>query len=145
MFRLKRMSGLREVQADIKRNCDWSHSASFLNAVEAIGHGISCLEQIGQLQGGFGGTEQFSRSEVGKAVNITRHMCLISVAGVHGKICQALLGAHLARGLEKTLETQHRLKHLWTVANGGRKPPMKLTFADPNRVTQLSDTAFGMA
>jgi len=87
--------------------------------MEATGHGISCLEQIGHLQGRFGGTEQFRWPEVGKAVNITSHMRLIGIAGVHGEISQALLWTHLARDLEKTLETQHGLKHLWTVANRG--------------------------
>jgi hypothetical protein len=71
------MSGSREVQAHTKQNCDWSYGATVLHAMEATGYGISCLEQIGHLQGRFGGTEQFRWPEVGKAVNITSHMRLI--------------------------------------------------------------------
>jgi hypothetical protein len=103
------------------------------------------LEQIGHLQGRFDGTEQHSWPDVGETMDVTSHMRLIGVAGTHGEIRQALLGARLARSLEKTLETQHRLKHLWTVANGSRKSPMKLTFAYPDPVAQLLDTAMRMA
>src|ERR1700674_1654512 len=113
--------------------------------MEPIGHGISCLEQIGHLQSRLGGTEQLSWPDAGETVNITSHMRLIGIAGIHGEICQALLGSGLSRRLEKTVETQHGLKHLWTAANGSRKSPVKLTFAYPDPVAQLPDMAVGRA
>ena len=77
------------------------------------------LEQIGHLKSRFGGTEQHGWPEVGETLDIASHMGLIGVAGTRGEMRYALLAAHLARGLEKALETQHGLKHLWAVANGG--------------------------
>ena len=84
-------------------------------------------------------------AETGEALDIASHMRLIGVADTHGEICQALRRARLARSLEKTLKTQHGLKHLWTVASGSRKPPMKLSFADPDPLAQLPDAAVRMA
>jgi hypothetical protein len=71
-------------------------------------------------------------------------MRLIGVAGARGEICEALLRASLSRDLEKTLKTQHGLKHLWTIPDGGRKSPVKLTFTDSDPPAQLRDTALRM-
>ena len=62
------------------------------------------LEQIGHLQGRFGGTQQLSWPEVSETLDVTSRMRLISLTGTRGEICQALLRARLARSLEKTLE-----------------------------------------
>jgi hypothetical protein len=57
-FIQKRTSGLRRVQADTNRSDDWSRTATILHAMKSVGHGISCVEQIGQLQRRFGGMGQ---------------------------------------------------------------------------------------
>src|SRR6516162_7166285 len=46
---------------------------------------------------------------------------------------------------QSVLRFQRLLKHLWTIANGSRKSPMKLTFAHPDPVAQLPDSAVRMA
>src|SRR5260370_22477640 len=97
------------------------------------------LERIGHLQRRFGGTEQHGWLDVGETTDVSRHMCLVGVAGTRGEIRQALLHACLSRSLEKTLKTQHRLKHFWTVANGSQKSAVELTFADPNPTAQALD------
>jgi hypothetical protein len=105
----------------------------------------SRLEQIGHLQGRFGGTEQHGWLDIGETTDVSRHMCLVGVAGTRGEIRQALLHAGLSRSLEKTLKTQHGLKHFWTVANGSRKSAVEMTFADPNPTAQALDTTAWMA
>ena len=86
--------------------------------MQAIGHDSSCLEQIGHLQCRLGGTEQRSGPQLGESLYLARHVRLIGVAGIPRKIRQAVLSVHLARGLQKTLETQHGLERLWAVADG---------------------------
>jgi len=44
---------------------------------------------------------------------------------------------YVARPNAKIAETKHRLKHLWTEANRGRKAPMNLSLADAGQAAEL--------
>src|SRR5713226_7776718 len=52
---------------------------------------------------------------------------------------------YVARPNAKIAETKHRLKHLWTEANRGRKAPMNLSLADAGQAAELLHSAIRMS
>jgi hypothetical protein len=76
-----------------------------------------------------------------KAPNFTGHVGLIGVAHKCCLICKGLPVTMSLAQTQKSLKTKHRLKHLWTEANRGRKAPMNLSLADAGQAAELLHSA----
>ena len=106
---------------------------------------IYCLKKIRKLQCAFRMIGKSGWRATRKAPNFTGHVGLIGVAH---KCCLIRKGLPVTMSLaqtQKSLKTKHRLKHLWTEANRGRKAPMNLSLADAGQAAELLHSAIRMS
>jgi hypothetical protein len=98
---------------------------------------LAYVKEIRKPQCAFRSFENSGRRAPCKAVNLAGHVGLVGVTRKCPPIRKRLPVTLPLAQKQKSLKTKHRLKHLRTIANRGRKASMNLSVADAGQPAEL--------
>ena len=102
---------------------------------------LAYVKEIRKPQCAFRSFENSGRRAPYKAVNLAGHVGLVGVTSKCPPIRKRLPVTLALAHKQKSLKTKHRLKHLRTIANRGRKASMNLSVADAGQPAELPHSA----
>ena len=106
---------------------------------------LAYVKEIRKPQCAFRSFENSGRRAPCKAVNLAGHVGLVGVTRKCPPIRKRLPVTLPLAQKQKSLKTKHRLKHLRTIANRGRKASMNLSVADAGQPDELPHSAMSIS